>query len=217
MNEELNNILLKVQELYKKYGIKSITMDDVAKHLAISKKTLYHYVCDKTDLVSRVIELELEQNTIEMEKALSKQTDALETIMIVFNLVKKNIAGYNPSMNYDLQKYYPELHKHYWQMKKKKIYQAIKLNIRQGIREGLFRDDVNGDVIAKIHIARLEGLFTGDFIPHEEAMSPLFISETFIYHIRGVASEKGLAQFLANSDKLDLLLNNTNLNNLKIS
>ena len=55
MNEELKNILLKVRELYMKYGIKSITMDDVARELSISKKTLYQYVTDKDDLVGNLL------------------------------------------------------------------------------------------------------------------------------------------------------------------
>ena len=59
MNEELKNIMLKVRDLYRKYGIKSITMDDVARELGISKKTLYHFVTDKDDLVGKFIDNEI--------------------------------------------------------------------------------------------------------------------------------------------------------------
>lgn len=216
MNDELKNILIKVQELYQKYGIKSITMDDVAKHLAISKKTLYQHVCDKSELVSKVIELELDQCYDDILKTIDKNVNAIDAIFLVHNYLRKSLKNFNPSMDYDLQKYYPEIHKRFWKTRKKKLYQAIKINILKGIREGLFREDIDAEVIAKFHVARLEGLFEGSFVTAEEAFSDRFVRETFIYHIRGVANEKGLALYMANYQKFDLIFNNIQ-NNTKIS
>lgn len=217
MNEELKAILIKVQELYRKYGIKSITMDDVARSLAISKKTLYQYVCDKTELVARVIELEKEIGYSELKAVWNNKLNAIESILMVYQHVHSDMKRYNPSMGYDLQKYYPELHKKYWNYKKKKMYQAIKINIRQGKREGLFRAEINGEVIAKLHVARFEGIFVSDFLTHEDALSLPFIRETFIYHIHGLASETGLEVFNQNINKLDIFLHNNLQNNTKIS
>ena len=80
MNEDLKNILLKVHELYTKYGIKSITMDDVATDMGISKKTLYQFVTDKDDLVGKFIDLEIELRQEEIVKCFNTGCNAIEEL-----------------------------------------------------------------------------------------------------------------------------------------
>ncbi len=93
MNEELKNILLKVRELYMKYGIKSITMDDVASELGISKKTLYQYVTDKDDLVGKFIDNEIELRQEEICKCFKTGFNAIEELFEISIFMNKIDEG----------------------------------------------------------------------------------------------------------------------------
>ena len=107
MNEELENILGKVRELYMKYGIKSITMDDVARELAISKKTLYQYVTDKDDLVGKFIDNEIEIRQVQICKCFRVGYNAIEELFEIAAFMNKLMREQNPATEYDLKKYYP--------------------------------------------------------------------------------------------------------------
>src|ERR1035437_2884162 len=109
MNEELKNLLSKVRCLYMKYGIKSVTMDDVARELGISKKTLYQYVNDKNELVQKVVEMELDDKAEGFSKMNCSGLNAIEELFEVHKMIRQMLKDYNPSTEYDLRKYYPEL------------------------------------------------------------------------------------------------------------
>src|SRR5665811_2132115 len=107
MNEELKNILVKVHELYMKYCIKSITMDDVARELSISKKTLYQYVTDEDDLVGKFIENEIELRFEEIYKCFKIGFNAIEELFEISFFMNRMMKDQNPTTEYDLKKYYP--------------------------------------------------------------------------------------------------------------
>lgn len=192
MDKELQNILIKVGELYNKYGIKSITMDDVARELGISKKTLYTYVKNKNELVEKVFVYLYEQGSCTIKELSNKNHDAVEELLEVGIFMIQSIKNYNPSTEYDLKKYYPELHARFNEIKKERMYDAILKNIEKGKKEGLFRTDMNDKIIAKIQVSRFLNMSSGDYINSSEMLQPANILELFIYHIRGIANEQGL-------------------------
>ena len=197
MNQEVENILSKVAQMYLKYGIKSITMDDVARELAISKKTLYQHFENKNDLVNQVIEHEMGKRACEMKEIYSDKLNAIEELLLVNKHLMETIQNVNPSAKYDLKKYYPSLYQKVHTMQREKMYDAILNNIRKGKKEGLFRQELNEETITKVQVAMFENIDETDFIDIDEMRSPDFLRETFIYHIRGMANEKGV-QFLEN-------------------
>ena len=89
MNEELKNILIKVRELYMKYGIKSITMDDVAREMSISKKTLYQYITDKDDLVGKFVDNEVAIRREEICKCIGIGLNAIEELFEISLFMNK--------------------------------------------------------------------------------------------------------------------------------
>ncbi len=115
MNEELKNILLKVSDLYTKYGIKSITMDDVATELGISKKTLYQYVTDKDDLVGKFIDNEIALRQEEICKCFQAGFNAIEELFEISKFMNKLMKDQNPATEHDLKKYYPHHYQKQWQ------------------------------------------------------------------------------------------------------
>ena len=203
MNEELKNILDKVLSLYQKYGIKSITMDDVARELAISKKTLYLYVTDKTDLVEKTLIHEMEKRACEYENINCCGKNAIEELIAVHKFVNKKIKELNPSTEYDLKKYYPELYHKFHGDRYQKIYDRIIENIRKGKKEGLYRQELNDEIIAKITAMRTEEITGKEIATVSEFTSPHFFMEVIIYHIRGIANAKGIEFLEKNLDKIE--------------
>jgi AcrR family transcriptional regulator len=192
MNKELQNILEKVGELYNKFGIKSVTMDDVARELGISKKTLYQYVENKNELVAKVLDHLLHEKDCSFKEISKKDQNAIEELLEVGVHIMKSFRDYNPSTEYDLKKYYPDLFTKLHQVRRDRMHESILKNIQKGKKEGLFRTNMNDEIIAKIQTSRFIHMSTDDLFSPEEMLKPQNVLELFIYHIRGVANEKGL-------------------------
>jgi AcrR family transcriptional regulator len=207
MNEELKNLLTKVRCLYMKYGIKSVTMDDVARELGISKKTLYQYVNDKNELVQKVVEMEISEKAKDFSKLNCPGLNAIEEVFEVHKSVLKMLKDYNPSTEYDLRKYYPELYAQVIKVRRERVYNNILSNLIKGKSEGLYRPELNEELIAKLQLSRVEAAFDDKIFTQDELLSPKLFLEMFIYHIRGIANEKGLKVL---DQKLKELENNNN-------
>ena len=192
MNEEQKKTLLKVGELYNKYGIKSITMDDVARELGISKKTLYQFVSDKDDLVGKFIENEIEQKREEICKCFGKGLNAIEELFEISLFMNKLIKNQNPTTEYDLKKYYPHHFDRIVKARRERVYNYILLNLRTGKEEGLYRKEMNEEVIAKLYLFRTENVHSTEIFTIEEFTSFKLFLELLIYHIRGISTEKGI-------------------------
>jgi AcrR family transcriptional regulator len=192
MNDDLKNILEKVLCLYLKYGIKSITMDDVARELGISKKTLYTFVSDKTDLVKKILDKQLEEGKCYFDTISNQTLNAIEEIIEVHKHVNNAIKKYNPTTEYDLRKYYPELYKPFIEEKRNRMYGWILSNIKKGKSANLYRDDVKENIIAKLVVSRNEFLVESDLFSENEFNSSDFFNEILKYHIRGIATQLGV-------------------------
>ena len=192
MNEELKNILLKVRELYMKYGIKSITMDDVARELSISKKTLYQFVNDKDDLVGKFVDNEIVLRQEEICKCFGTGFNAIEELFEISLLMNKLIRDQNPATEFDLKKYYPHHYQKTVKARREGIFSYILLNLKKGIKEGLYRKEINKDVIAKLYLWRSDNTNLNDLFTVQEFGSIKLFVELLSYHIRGIATEKGI-------------------------
>ena len=192
MNEELKNILLKVRELYTKYGIKSITMDEVATELGISKKTLYQYVTDKDDLVGKFIDNEIELRQEEICKCFKTGFNAIEELFEISIFMNRLMKDQNPATEHDLKKYYPH---HYYKtvkIRRERTFNYILLNLKKGKEEGLYREELNAEIIAKLYLSRVESIHLNDLFTVEEFTSLKLFMELLVYHIRGIATNKGI-------------------------
>ena len=117
------------------------------------------------------------------------------------------LKEHNPSMEYDLKKYYPDS---YMKIQKKRhdgMYYSILQNLIKGKTEGYYRSDVNEKIIAKLYLSRVEGIIENDFFTVEEFTSPAVIREILTYHIRGIANEKGIKYFENNIKKFNYIEN----------
>ena len=204
MNKELENILSKVGELYNKYGIKSVTMDDVARELGMSKKTLYQYVENKNDLVGKVLNYHLEKNGRAYESLKEKNLNAIEELLEIGTHIIKSLKDYNTSTEYDLKKYYPELYSKLNKIRKDRKYNATINNLRKGKAEGLYRSDIDEDIIAKIQTSQFLNMASDEFFDLNDFFNPKNILELFIYHIRGITNKKGIEALEKTLQKIDI-------------
>ena len=192
MNEELKNILLKVRDLYMKYGIKSITMDDIAMELGISKKTLYQYVTDKDDLVGKFIDNEILLRQEEICKCFKIGFNAIEELFEISIFMNKIMRDQNPATEHDLKKYYPHHYQKIVKIRREGVYNYILLNLIKGKREGLYREEMNEEIIAKLYLSRAESIHLNDLFTVEEFTSRKLFMELLTYHVRGIATEQGI-------------------------
>ena len=192
MNPEFENILRRVKDMYLRYGIKSVTMDDIARELGVSKKTLYSYVQDKNDLVDHVFRMETRCRQEQFSGIFKKGLNAIEEVMDVHKYVNNLLREHNPSVEYDLKKYHPEIHHQYHAARQKKMYDTVLNNLKKGKEEGLYRSDLDEEIIAKLQVARYISMFDSEMINIDDLISKKFIREVFIFFIRGIASEKGI-------------------------
>jgi TetR/AcrR family transcriptional regulator, cholesterol catabolism regulator len=192
MNEELSIILKRVRLLYQKYGIRSVTMDDVSRELGISKKTLYQYVRDKDELVRKVVDLEISVYQEHIHEMFREKLNAIEEIAKIAGCIGYMLKEYSAVTEYDLKKYYPELYVRVREVRREHIHRFIQDNLIKGKNEGLYRENLNVDVLSKLSVSNIDSMFESEIITISELLDQHFFFEYFVYHLRGIASKKGL-------------------------
>lgn len=186
-----NQILTTANDLFTQYGIKSIRMDDIAKELAISKKTIYIYYKDKNHLVETLMLSMIQQKEKLIHQISDETLNAIyETIKILDSVVAM-MTSINPSFFYDMQKY----HKNAWlifeKFREDFVFKKISNTLERGIQEGYFRKDISIPILAKFRIATLQTLFNPNFYSPIEFRFPDLFKETSLHFLYGCATIKG--------------------------
>ena len=204
MNTKDKDIIRKVAQLYKKYGIKSITMDDVAHELGISKKTLYEHFSDKMHLVAAVVEHEVIFNDLRLNEQKKDSENALQELLKIFHVHLQLLKEYNPSLEFDLKKYYPEIYNRLNRIKREKIWETTLNNLIKGKREGFYREELNEEIITKLTVLRIDNISESDLFSQEEIYSHEFSKEMFLYHLHGILTPMGIEYLNKNLEQLKL-------------
>jgi AcrR family transcriptional regulator len=191
--EKENELLMACTALFMKYGVKSLTMDDIASHLGISKKTIYLYVSDKKDLVNKAVSLHIknEECLITSLCCVDKE-NAIDELLDINQKMSEKLQSIQPAVMYDLQKFYPEAWKIIEDHKTCFVSTIVKENIEKGIKEGLYRENVNPVIISNLYVVMVNKIFDTDLFPHMGFDYRTLHLEMARYHIRGIASRKGI-------------------------
>ncbi len=196
-----NRLIADAAKVFLTFGIKSVTMDDLATRLGISKKTLYQYVKDKNDLVEKVLAQVTEQFTCAIDEVVGAGKNAIDTQYDIMVQVGTRTKGFHSSIHFDLEKYHPEAFRRMTEYRRGRIYSNAVANMEKGIREGLYREDLNIPMIASMYTARFTMILGGDEFPRDRFSIPQLHWEAFRYHIRGIASAKGLKYLIKKEEK----------------
>ena len=188
INERIHK---KAHELFMQYGLRSVSMDDIANGLGMSKKTIYHYYADKDALVDEVVSAIIGHNQEVCELDKKKAENAIHEIFLAMDLIMEMFRSMNPSLLFDMQKYYPAAFQKFSKHKNDYLYGVIRENIVRGIKEELYRADIKVDVLARFRVESILLPFHPDF--HTKVKSNLAeIEQELTYHfLFGLISQKG--------------------------
>jgi AcrR family transcriptional regulator len=147
-----DRILNKARELMFQTGVKHVTMDDLANHLGISKKTIYQYFKDKDALVSSVVEFELANHALICNQSMQAADNAVHEIFLLMTVIQEMFNRMNPLALFEIEKYYPDAFEKIKNHKEEFIFSMIRTNLEKGIAEGLYRKDVDVNILSKYRL-----------------------------------------------------------------
>lgn len=184
-------IVYKATELFLNLGFKSVTMDDIANEMAISKKTIYMHFKNKTALVKECTCNLMHTITTGIDEICSLNQNPIEELFEIKKFVMGKIDDDNSSPQYQLQKYYPEISEDLKESHFEKMMECTRTNLRRGIEQGLYRNNLNIDFIARLYFLGIHGIKDQTLFPLEK-FSTKFITEEYLeYHLRGIVTPEG--------------------------
>lgn len=178
--------------MFKRYGIKSVSMDDVAKENGISKKTLYKFVSDKNDLIRRVVEFESKRLIALRQAIYLKELNAIEEVFAMHPIILEIMKKYNPVIEYDLKKYHNDIYQEIMNLKAEQMYEHVVLNLKKGIEEGLYRKNIDVDIIAKIRVSTEISRMQSEKVELAHIDGEKALMQLIEYHLRAVCSPEGI-------------------------
>ena len=186
-----DKILKGSEELFMKYGVRSISMDDIARHLSVSKKTLYQHFVDKDELVTMMSKAFLEKDKRQYEAITAISKNAVDELSKISILLKQDMEELNPSLLFDLQKFHPKAWNLWQEFKEKFIQESMVRNLKQGIEEGYFRPEINPDIIAVARLVMIESSFNDQVFPKDRFNFVEVNWQIFDFFVHGMCTEKG--------------------------
>ena len=192
MNDKKQEILEKSALIFMRYGIKSVTMDDIARQLVISKKTLYKYFTDKNDLVKTIIDTNLKMNLSECRVCTEIAENAIDEIIRINVMVRKQFSTIHPSLFFDLQKYHHDAWRLMESYRVTYIREQVESNINRGINEGLYRTNIDIKIAAQFYITLIDSIISGEINKNNEFNYENLFLELMRHHVRSIATTVGI-------------------------
>ncbi len=191
MELKIKNIAVRSREIFMKYGIRSVSMDDISRELGISKKTLYQHFGNKSDLVTKVLQFGHDDFVSRTESLTGNGHNAVDELMEISLIIHDHIRNINIAVAFDLQKYYPELYREFLEKKRAYASKLIIDNIVKGIQENIYRKGLNIELTAKLYVQKIEDLHDPGFYDGKVSFMEVF-EVMFENHIRGIANNNGI-------------------------
>jgi TetR/AcrR family transcriptional regulator, cholesterol catabolism regulator len=186
-----DRILEGAEELFFKAGIRSITMDEIARHLGMSKKTIYLHYKDKDELVTNLVKTRLEEDKCQMQIAADNASNVLEELINMMKCSEEIFSRANPILIHDLQKYHPEAWRQFQGFKAGIVVDSMRSILTRGIEQGYVRPEIDVTIIARMRVWQIELGFNAEVFPPQTFNSwkvQLQFMEHFAY---GICTAKG--------------------------
>jgi TetR/AcrR family transcriptional regulator, cholesterol catabolism regulator len=185
-------IIAKAREQFFRYGVKSVTMDDIARELGISKKTIYQHFEDKDAIVHQLMMAEMANDMCEWNELDGSSNNVIEKIVKSMDIIKQAFAEINPSAFFDIKKYHPKTWELFQEHKQNFIMESIRKELLQGIEQGFFRADIKVEILVRMRLEQIEIGFDPHLFPPNK-FSLIEVELTMLDHyIRGILTQKGL-------------------------
>jgi AcrR family transcriptional regulator len=189
--EAKERILVKSHELFNRYGIRSVSMDDIATQLGMSKKTLYQYYADKDELVNEVFNTVLDANRAQCRECTQKGENAIHEVFLSFDMVEEMLTNMNPALLFDMQKYHPTAFKKFQEFRNSFLFRLIKTNLERGITEELYRPEIDIDLLSRYRVYSVLLSFDPEVFPNAKNQLVYVEQQLMEHFLFGIASAKG--------------------------
>ncbi|MCF8424121.1 MAG: TetR/AcrR family transcriptional regulator [Bacteroidia bacterium] len=189
--EAQDKILKTSLELFYKFGIKRVTMDDIAKELGMSKKTIYHHFKEKDDLVNTLCDTEMIKHEQIFDELFNESKNPIHEMMLISANMRKMMQHINPIFFLDLQKFHPQALNRFQEFKQNCAFKHIERNINKGIEAGFYRNEIDVEFTAKYRLSQLDMLLFGNYYSFEKisfTKSHELLLDMFVY---GICTAKG--------------------------
>ncbi|GAA0893394.1 TetR/AcrR family transcriptional regulator [Fulvivirga kasyanovii] len=198
-------------ELFTRYGVRSVSMDDIARQLSISKKTIYQYFKDKDEIVTKAVRARIEFEKEEYDEIFDSSHDAVEELAKVSKCMRKDFHEMNPSLLFDLQKYHPKAWAVWLDFKNKHMRDSIVTNLKRGIAEGYFREEIDPEFMAILRVEQVQLVFDNQIFPSDQFNLKETQMKLLDHYVHGIVTEKGRKLYMEYLEK-EKTLNQTSNN-----
>nr|WKN36293.1 TetR/AcrR family transcriptional regulator [Tunicatimonas sp. TK19036] len=193
--ENKDQIAKAAEHLFMNYGFRSVTMDDIAKRLGISKKTIYQHFRDKDEVVRLATFRILEREKTLLDHIQNQAKDAIHELHLLSNYLRQHIVNINPSALFDLQKYHPDAWEIYLNFKDKVFLQSVEATLNRGMKEGCFRPNIDPKILSVLRIELIHLSFDDRVFPKDEYDWREVHSQLFDHFTYGILTPKGVQAF----------------------
>ena len=200
-------ILEKASDLFMRYGIRSITMDEIAAQLGISKKTIYQFFTDKDAMVEAVVNEEMKRNEDECRSFSLEAENAVQEIFLALDNVQEMLKTMNPQLIFDLEKHHPAAYRRLKQYKHQFLFTMVKENLDRGAQEDLYRSELNTDLITRHRIETAFMPFNQEAFPQSKYpmnQTCLELGVLYLHSICNVNGKKLIEKYLNERQKTSL-------------
>jgi AcrR family transcriptional regulator len=188
---QIDRIIEGSEELFLSAGVKSVTMDDIATHLGMSKKTIYQFFKDKNELVIALVKKKLKEDEEQMNAIISKSGNVIEEMINMMKCSEDIFSRINPIVIHDMQKYHPDAWKHFQHFKSTVIVQTLEELLSKGIKQGYIRPDVDVKILAIMRVNQVETGFNTKIFPPAE-FNTWKVQQQLLEHFNyGICTLKG--------------------------
>jgi len=186
-----DRIKQKADELYRRYGVKSVTMDEIASQLGVSKKTIYQCFSDKNELVDAVIADILEFNRKFCKSSRDNADNAIHEVFLAMESLESMFDNMNPAILFDIERNHPATFRKFKEFKYNFLLDLIKKNIERGKREELYREEMETDIIAKIRLECVVIPFSEELFPKNQFPMAFLHRQLIEFFLFGMSTLKG--------------------------
>ena len=185
------NIILKATELFMKLGFKSVTMDDIAKEMGISKKTIYTHFNNKETIIGVVTDHVFETVCHDIDAICDLNQNPIQELYAIKKRVMQYMQKEKASPTYQLQKYYPAIYNNIKQRQFSYMQQCVVKNLNRGLEQSLYRKNIEVQFVARIYFNGITGIKEESLFPHTMFEGETLYEMYLEYHLRGIVTPKG--------------------------
>ena len=187
------SIVNKAAELFLNLGFKSVTMDDIANAMGISKKTIYVHFSNKSELVDAVSFFLFDSICDGIDTICEQSANPIKELYDIKMYVMHHLKNEKASPQYQLKKYYPQTYSRLHQAQFKKMHESVSESLQKGIDMGLFRPSIDVDFIARMYFNGMTGIKDEGFFPTAQYTKDYLMESYLEYHLRAIVTDNGMA------------------------